>query len=202
MPWTGLNGSSGGARPCTVMEALVLVLALAAPAAAQGNAPRERAGQLHLDVQPVGLAIGYATKLRSGHAVGGELGFGGNFLEYMLVGGRHFAEDSGIAYEDRDNATGPSLFEVLTLSAFVRHPGTARWQIDTGLRGSAFLHFDSSDDDPGGGLFGGLYAKAVYGGTHIKFGPRVMMGVFSEGNGITEFGIHLALILGRLTWGG
>lgn len=182
--------------------ACAVVLVCAAPAVAQPTGgPGPTRNRIHVDVQPVGVTVGYARTLSGGPAIGGEIGVGGNFLEYMLVAGRHFSEDGGLAYEDRDASTDALLFEMLSLSVFVRPARTGNWDVDAGMRASAFLHFDSSDDDPGGGVFAGLYTTALYGWRAVKFGPRLMVGAFSEGPDTTEFGMHAALLIGRITFG-
>jgi hypothetical protein len=192
-------------RAATPYVLPILALALmAAPAGGQDSSPRAndaRRNRLHLDVQGIGVAVGYARTLPAGLALGGELGVGGNFLEFMLVGGRHFAEDNGIAYEDRDAGSDPLLFELFSLAAFVRPANTGRWDIDAGIRTSGFLHFDSSDDDPGGGVFAGLYGTALYGWRNVKFGPRVLVGAFTESRDRPELGLHLAFVVGRITFG-
>jgi hypothetical protein len=161
----------------------LLLLACAAPLAAQQavpNALRARPrNQLTLDAGVVGGSLAYARRVSDHRLIGGG-GVGGDFLSYMVLAGRHFAEDSGLAYEPKDGFEDKLLFEMAHLSAFVRHEPSERWQIDTGLRASVFFHFDSSDDDPGGGFFVGGYAGAYYGWRWLKIGPRVLVGRFSE----------------------
>ena len=180
------------------------LLLLAAPSLLPHAASAQAPGPaFSIDLQPVGAALSFAVPAGS-RLVGLELGVGGNVLEHMIVGGRHFAEDVGVAYEERDVTGGKLLFEVGSASLFLRTRPAERWTLDAGIRASGFLHLDGSDDDPGGGLFVGGYAQPMWGSRRFKVGPRLLVGAFMEQDGLdsAELGVHLAALVGRITFGG
>lgn len=165
------------------------------------NAVAQRAeppNQLTLDATVLGGSIAYARRTGPGAYLGFAAGVGGDFLSAMLIGGSHFAEDWGISYEPKDGAGGELLFEILHLALFRRQTLGSGWETDYGARASVFFHYDDSDDDPGGGLFGGAYAAFLWGGRHLRVGPRVMAGVFDDAVA-NEFGVLLNPITLRLT---
>ena len=129
------------------------------------------------------------------------MGLGGAFLNRMLLSGRHFADEDGPSYETRDGAVDTELIEILHAGVFQRWASPDRISADVGARASVFVHFDSSDDDPGIPLFVGLYANAMVGGRRLKVGPRLLVGMFSEGSSARELGVYLVPLSGRLSFG-
>ncbi|MEW5928029.1 MAG: hypothetical protein AB1941_11130 [Gemmatimonadota bacterium] len=180
-----------------VLCALGALLLAAGPAAAQRRVPDHR---FTLDVGAVGASLGYATRAGGDWFAGAEIGGGGDFLNFMVVGGRHFAEQGWIAYEGRDASGDEQLFELGHLAFFARREAGDRFQADVGVRGSVFLHFDESDDDPGGGLFVGPYASLFWGWRHFKVGPRIAAGLFYEDADTREFGVNLAPLTVRISF--
>ena len=163
---------------------LVLSLLLAAaPAGAQPSPPPRR--QVTLDASFLGGAVGYAVPRGRAH-VGVQVGLSGDFLARMLAGGEHFTGD------------GDEVIELAHLAAFVRRSHGARFTVDWGVRVSPFIHGNDLDDDPGFGIFGGLYAQPMVGTSRFRVGPRVMAGIFSEGSATTELGVQLAPLTGRV----
>ena len=157
-----------------------------------------RRNQVTLDASLLSASLAYARQVSPGRFLGAEVGVGGDFIHAMLLAGRHFSEDWGLSYERKDGPGDEFLFEVFHVGAFYRIQPSERWNVDVGGRISGFLHYDDSDDDPGGGAFYGAFAEAMYGWRYLKFGPRVLVGVFTEGR--PEFGIYLAPLNGRLTF--
>jgi hypothetical protein len=143
-------------------------------------------------------SAGYARRIGAHRYLGVEGGVDVGFFTYMIYAGRHFAEHDGWSYEEKDGFENKELFEILHGNLFVRHEYADWWQIDTGLRSSLFLHFDSSDDDAGSGVFAGAYMTAMFGWKHFKLGPRVQAGVFYEHEG--EFGVFLQPLIGRIAY--
>lgn len=178
---------------------LVLLLLAGAGSGLAGQEARLARNQLSLTGHVGGLTVGYARGVAPGRLVGGELGIGGDWTSLMLLGGPHFGE--WITYGERDAAGNEQLFELGHVGAFLRGLEGERWTWDAGLRASAFLHFDDSDDDPGGGLFVGAYGTLLVGWSRVKLGPRVQIGLFTEGRGTNELGIYLAPLTGRVTVG-
>lgn len=168
-----------------------------AEAPAQARVPASR---FALDVGAVSGALSYAHRVRGDWFLGAGVGAGGEFVNWMLVAGEHFAQDFTIAYERRDGAGEELLFEMASANLFARYEPSTKWHADLGLRGSVFLHFDDSDDDPGGGVFTGLFASVYRGWRHVKVGPRVLVGVFTETASTQEFGINLAPLTVRFTY--
>ena len=155
--------------------------------------------EITVDVNFIGATVGYARRTGPKRLIGGALGIGGDALNFMLISGSHFSEDWGLSYEDKDGYQDKFLLEILHLDFFMRHEPGRRWEIDTGIRVSAFFHWDESDDDPGGGLFYGVYSSFLFGSSRFKIGPRVLVGVFSEGD--PEFGIAVMPVAGRIRFG-
>lgn len=152
-----------------------------------------------VDLSFAGVSIGYAVKNGERTAFGASLGVGGNWLNYMAVGGRHFAESNGISYRTKDGSTNKELYELFNATVFVRRYFDAGRQLDVGLKGSGFLHSDSSDDDPAGGAFLGMNAKGTWwrwGRVHAA--SQLDAGLYTEGD--PEFGVNVAPILLRLTF--
>lgn len=181
--------------------AIVLICVIAATTRAGGQeiaSDRTPVSHFTLTAHTLGLTAGYARETRPGVLFGGEIGGGGDILSVMVLGGRHFGEF--ITFEERDASGGEELIELVHVGAFMRHVSSDRFDWDAGLRASAFLHFDDSDDDPGGGLFVGAYGTAFFGGRHFKIGPRIQAGVFNEGAGTSEFGVYLAPLTVRVTF--
>ena len=169
----------------------------ALPAAAQRRVPDHR---FTVDVGVVGATLGYATRAGGDWFAGAEIGGGGDFLNAMVVGGRHFSQDGWISYEEPDYSGEENLFELGHLAFFARREAGGRFQADVGVRGSVFLHFDQSDDDPGGGLFVGPYTSLYWGWRHVKVGPRISAGLFYEDADTREFGVNVAPLTVRFTF--
>jgi len=181
------------------VRGVVLLWALVAtPATAQRRQPDT---VLSLDADIVGGALSYARARAPGRYWGIEAGLGGAFMNRMLLAGRHFAHEDGPSYESRDGAVDKDLIEILHAGVFRRWVPSARFSADVGARASVFVHFDSSDDDPGVPLFVGLYANAMVGSPRLKVGPRVLVGVFTEGSSAREFGVYLVPLSGRFSFG-
>ena len=189
--------------------ASALLLASSLPAAAQGALAPER--QVHLDLAPLGAAIGFAARSSERTSFGVEIGGGGNWFNYMVLGGRHFAEENGLSYTTKDGATSKSLFELAHATMFVRRHFSESQHVDIGLKASGFLHGDSSDDDPGGGYFLGVNVKYNWAKWHrIGLASEMDIGRYAEpGSGgpcisgcieVKEFGITVAPILVRFTF--
>ena len=132
--------------------------------------------------------------------VGTGIGVGDDLLGFMAVGGSHYSEPGWWSYEDRDGADNKNLFDILHAKVFARFEPFTRWQFDVGLHGSVFLHFDSSDDDPGGGMSVAAYALPVYGWRRIKIGPRIMAGYFRGCHGASEFGVKVSPLIVRVAF--
>jgi hypothetical protein len=156
---------------------------------------------LSVDADILGATLNYARANGPGRYRGAEAGIGGAFLHRMLLAGRHFADEDGPSYQGRDGARDKALFEFLHAGVFVRRVRSERVSTDVGARTSIFVHFDSTDDDPGVGFFAGLYGNVLVGWERFKVGPRVLVGLFSEGSGTREFGVYLAPVTGRLSFG-
>lgn len=159
------------------------------------------AHQVSIDLSFAGVSVGYAVRNSANTSFGASVGIGGNWLSYMAIAGRHFAEANGLSYEAKDGAGNKELIELLRASVFVRRELAAGRQLDLGLKGSAFLHSDSSDDDPGGGLFVGLNATAMWWKwNRVRVGSSLDAGMFTEGR--PEFGINVAPVLVRVSFPG
>lgn len=185
------------------------LLAVSAPASAQRPLVPER--QVHVDLSAVGAAVGVAFRYSDRTAVGFSLGGGGNWMNHMLLGGRHFSEESGLSYATKDGAGGKSLYELARATVFVRTHFNERQHLDVGAKISGFLHSDSSDDDPGGGYFVGMNVAYNWGGwRRVNVASEMDIGRYAEPgsggpcisgcSGVQEFGINVAPILVRFTF--
>lgn len=173
-------------------------LMLACPVAGQRRQPDT---VVALDVDVLGGAMSYARATGPGRYWGVQAGIGGAFLSRMLLSGRHFADEDGPSYQPRDGARDKELFEILHAGVFRRWAPADRFAADAGARASVFVHFDSSDDDPGIPFFLGFYGSAMVGGRRLKVGPRLLVGMFSEGSTAREFGVYFVPLSGRLSFG-
>lgn len=186
------------------VAATALVFAAGVPCSAQADAtplssPLAPAGELHVDLAFAGLSVGVARRVSDRTAVGASLGIGGNWLNYMALGGRHFAESGGLSYEDKDGYTSKSLLEGIRGSLFVRRHFSGGQELDLGLKASLFLHGDSSDDDFGGGSFVG--ANVTYTWLQwrkLRLGSELDIGRYSEGK--PELGVNVAPLMVRVAF--
>ncbi len=187
-------------RSFAVAALLGLAAAAVCPAAA---AARRRQPDTVFSVEAdwIGGALSYARTRGPGRYWGLEAGVGGGFLNRMLLSGRHFSEEDGPSYQPRDGAVDKELIEILHVGAFRRWSPTERVSWDVGARASAFVHTDSSDDDLAVPLFLGAYANVLWGNRWVKVGPRLLMGMFSEGSGSRELGVYLVPLAGRVSFG-
>jgi hypothetical protein len=175
--------------------AAVLALSFAQVCAAQSAtdsiAPAP-AHQFHMDVSGLGLDAGFALRTTARSSLGLSVGIGGNWANYMLIAGGHFAEPGGLSYAAKDGADSKELFELLRASLYSRHYFDHGRQLDLGLKVSVFLHSDTSDDDPGAGGFIGLAATPIWKRWgHVALGSEIDAGAYLESN-VTEFGINVA----------
>ena len=179
---------------------LAAALAVAAPASAQQRRPDT---VLSLEVDYLGGSVNYARARGPDTYRGGEAGVGGGFVSRMLLAGRHFSHEDGPSYESRDGYVDKELIEILHLAVFRRSVVSERLSWDVGARASAFVHQDTSDDDPAFPLFVGGYANLMVGNRWVKVGPRLLLGVFSETGGISsrELGVYLVPLAGRISFG-
>lgn len=180
----------------SLIAAAIIALA-SAPSFAQIPLAPQR--QLSLDVSLAGLNVGYAVRNSDRTSFGASIGIGGDWMNYMLLGGSHFAESNGLSYQTKDGATDKSVIELLRVGVFARRHFESGRQLDVGLKASGFLHGDSSDDDPGGGIFVGANVT----GTWLKWrrlslGSGLDIGRYAESN-VAEFGVNLAPLLVRVT---
>jgi hypothetical protein len=180
--------------------ATLLVVVAGRPSLAQAPlGPGAPARQLTLDLSVVGLNVGYAVRNSSKTSFGASIGIGGNWQNYMVLGGRHFAESGGLSYEAKDGATDKEVFDLARAGVFVRRHFDSGRQLDVGLKASGFLHSDSSDDDPGGGIFVGLNVTGTWlKWRYFQLGSELNVGGFTEGN--PEFGVNVAPLLVRVTF--
>ena len=181
-----------------LLAVLAATLVGAGAAVAQSNALAP-AHQLTLDASWIGLDVGYAVRSSENTSFGVSLGAGGNWANYMVLAGRHFAESDGLSYQPKDGATDKELIELARGSIFVRHHFAGGRQLDLGLKASGFLHSDSSDDDPGFGAFAGVKVSGVwYQWRRLGLGSEVDVGGYFEG-GTPELGVNVAPLYLRLT---
>ncbi len=190
------------------LGAAALLVLTTLPASAQAPLVPEK--QAHLDLAIAGASLGFAARTSERTSFGVEIGGGGNWVNYMLLGGRHFAEDGGPSYATKDGATSKSLFELAHATVFMRTHFNETQHLDLGVKASGFLHFDSSDDDPGGGYFLGMNAKYNWAKwKRIGLASEMDIGRYAEpglggcmlGCGeVHEFGINVAPILVRFTF--
>jgi hypothetical protein len=179
----------------------VLLVVSSRPALAQESRPFVPEKQVHLDLAIAGAAAGVAARTSDRTSIGVEVGGGGNWVNYLLAAGGHFGEGG---------AKNSSVVELAHATVFVRTHFSESRHLDLGVKGSAFLHFDSSDDDPGGGYFVGLNAKYSWGRwRRINLASELDVGRYAEPGGGTcisgcggvhELGVNVAPILVRLTF--
>ena len=181
----------------------LLIVAASSPCVAQSGVTNSLpttlapARRLNLDATVAGLNVGYAVRSSDRTSVGIAIGVGGNWLNYMALGGQHFAESGGLSYESKDGATNKELFDLLRATVFVRRYFDHGRDVQVGLKASAFLHSDSSDDDPGGGGFVGLNVTGMWWQWRsLQLGSEIDTGLYTEGR--PEFGVNVAPVLLRL----
>ena len=177
---------------------LVALLGGSGRAEGQGRRPTS---QVAVDLDLLGTAVSYARGGRDGPYWGAQAGLGGSFLSRMLLAGRHFADEDGPSYGSRDGAVDKKLYEVVHLAVFRRWDGSDRWSADAGGRTSVFVHTDSSDDEPALPVFVGFYGSFLVGTRHVKVGPHLLVGYFTEGSSANELGVYLVPLSGRITFG-
>lgn len=187
-----------GAGAGRVGLVLLLAVVFAAPAVAQRRQPDT---VLSVEADWMGGAVNYARARGPDRYWGAEAGVGGGFWNRMLLAGRHFAHESGPSYQPRDGYLGKELIPLLHVSAFLRRVPSERVSWDVGARASAFVHYDSSDDDPGIPVFLGTFANLRVGNRWVKAGPTLLVGLFSEGSLAREFGVLLVPLSGRVSFG-
>jgi hypothetical protein len=171
------------------------------PALAQASRSLVPDRQTHLDLTIAGAAVGFAARTSERTSFGAEIGGGGNWVNHMLHAGSHFAEGG---------SESKSLIELAHATVFMRTHFSESQHLDLGAKASAFLHFDSSDDEPGGGYFVGLNAKYNWAKwRRLNLASEMDIGRFAEpGNGtcisgcegVREFGVNVAPILVRFTF--
>lgn len=185
-------------RLSSSFAAAALVAFAAFPAHAQN--PLAPQHQLSLDLTIAGLNVGYAVRNSDNTAFGASIGIGGDWTNFMLLGGSHFAESNGLSYATKDGATNKSTLELLRVGIFARRHFASGRQLDVGLKASGFLHSDSSDDDPGGGAFIGMNVTGTWlNRRHLSLGSGLDVGRYAE-NTASEFGVNLLPILARVTF--
>jgi hypothetical protein len=186
-------------RVCRQLLTALLALASAVPAIAQ-SASLTPPSQLHVDLSALGASLGAAVRTSPRTSLGLSIGVGGNWVNYMLLGGRHFANESGLSYQEKDGATGKGLYEMLRGTVFLRTHFSERRHLDVGAKVSGFLHSDSSDDDPGGGVFVGMNVAYVWSGwRRLSVASEMDIGRFAEQR-VTEFGVNVAPVMVRITF--
>ncbi len=166
------------------------------PAALSPLAPER---QWNIDLNFLGLGAGFAVRTGDRTSAGISIGAGGNWMNYMVLGGQHFADAKGLSYQTKDGATDKALFEMFHASVFARRHFEAGRHLEIGVKASGFLHSDSSDDDFGGGTFIGVQATGIwYKWRRLGFGSELNVGRYSEGR--PELGINVAPIFMRVTF--
>ena len=181
----------------SALAACAFLCAASLRAFGQSDAPAHH--QMTLDVSGVGLNFGFAVRNAPRTSIGASVGIGGNWLNYMALGGGHFAEAGGPSYQAKDGYQNKELIELLRGTVFVRREFDHGRQLDVGVKASAFMHFDSSDDEPGGGGFVGLDVTGMWWRWRaLRLGSQVDIGRYSEGH--PELGINVAPILLRLSF--
>jgi hypothetical protein len=178
--------------------ALVFTPLLAARAQPSPSLVPDR--QWHLDLAIAGVAVGFAARTSERTSFGVEIGAGGNWVNHLISDGGHFTEGG---------TRNSSLVELAHATMFMRTRFSETQHLDVGLKGSGFLHFDSSDDDPGGGYFVGLNAKYDWARwRRLHFASEMDIGRYAEpGNGtcisgcegVRELGVNVAPILVRFS---
>lgn len=168
---------------------------------AQSTAPDDSEApqrQVNFDLSWLGISAGFTVRNSTHTSLGVSLGAGGNWTNYMVLAGRHFAESGGVSYETKDGATDKELYEMLRGSVFMRRHFAAGRQLDLGLKASGFLHSDSSDDDPGFGAFAGMQVSGVwYRWRRLGLGSEVNVGGYFE-RGSPELGVNVAPVFLRV----
>jgi len=86
----------------------------------------QKNNHLTFDLSLLMLSIGYARKMTGSWLIGGGAGVGGPFGK-MLIAGRHYSEDYGLAYETRDGYTDKALFDILHVKLLTRYEPSQRW---------------------------------------------------------------------------
>jgi hypothetical protein len=181
---------------CSPLATLVVALAAAAPLAAQSE-PSDH--QVTVDASYLGVNVGFAVRRSAHTSIGASVGLGGNWINYMALSGAHFAEAGGLSYEGRDGRTGKELLDVFRGSIFLRRDFDGGRQLDVGLKASGFAHFDSSDDEPGGGSFVGAGITGMWWKWRaLRLGSEIDVGRYSEG--APELGVNVAPLLVRLSF--
>jgi hypothetical protein len=167
------------AAPC-------LTTALAAQAA-----PDARRNELTLDASLPGLAVGYAVPTGgTGRLLGVQLGIGGDWINRTLGGPAHFTENGG-----------DQIVEFGHVAVFVRqHVGT-RGAVDVGMRLAPFVHGNDLDDDVAFGGFAGAYVTPMVHWGRFSVGPRILVGYFVDDPDYGGFGVNVAPLVGRVTFG-
>ncbi|MBN1163720.1 MAG: hypothetical protein JXB45_04025 [Candidatus Krumholzibacteriota bacterium] len=155
----------------------------------------------NIDLAALMVSPGIAWPVGPHWHVGTGIGVGDDMLGFMAVGGNHYSEPDWWSYENRDGATNKDLFDILHVKVFARNKPFTRWQLDIGLHGSVFLHWDSSDDDPGSGVSVAAYALPTYGWRHIKIGARIAVGYFRGCQDASEFGVKVSPLILRVAFG-
>ena len=151
-----------------------------------------------IDLSSLMVSPAIAWSVGRNWRVGAGIGIGDDLLSTMVVGGYHYSEPGWWSYDGRDGARDKRLFDILHAKAFARVELSMRWQLDIGIHGSVFLHFDSSDDDPGGGASVTVYALPMYGWRHVKLGPRIAIGYFGGCQDRSEFGVKVSPLIFRV----
>ena len=178
---------------------LLVTFGAAQPVVAQSPSAEAPLRQLNFDLTFAGLDVGFATRTSGRQSIGASLGIGGNWWNNMVVGGSHFAESGGLSYETKDGFTSKELLEVLRASVFMRRELNGGRRVDVGLKASAFAHFDSSDDEPGGGYFVGANVTAMWlKWRKLRLGSELDVGRYAEHG--SEFGVNVAPVLLRITF--
>lgn len=144
------------------------------------------------------LSLGYARRINAVWHWGLGIGFGDDFWNFMLLGGRHYSEPHLYSYEEGDGFTEKELIDIVSGRVFLRFQPSKNWDFDFGPYNSLFLHFDSSDDDPGGGTCTGVLIGGMYGLRRFKVGARIIIGRFAGCSGAEEFGVKVSPLEGRV----
>jgi hypothetical protein len=167
---------------------LLALLPAAVPAAlAAQRTPRE----VNVDIGVVSASVGVAIQSSPGRLYGVQVGVGGDWINRTLLGGSHFKDNGG-----------DQMFELGHVAVFHRGHYGRRFSMDVGLRLAPFIHGTDLDDDAALAGFAGAYVQPMVGiGGRFAVGPRVLVGALSEGGDRTEFGVNVAPIVGRVTFG-
>ena len=142
---------------------LALLALLPARAARAGEAPPV-GKQITIDVDVVSVGVTFAHRLGQGRVLLG----GGGGLGVSPYLGATFA--TGDHYDPRLSYT--PVLELAHAQFFTRFELASWLRADTGVRVGAFVH---GNEDLGGGL-----------SYQVSLGPRISVGVLTEGDGPTE----------------